>query len=87
VPLITRSGGDPSPDVGEVRHIWKEAVVEWAKAARRDTQPSTLNRYLVSSGQVDGIVDGLLRRPNYRQNDTRGNGGEQGKGVRRAIGR
>jgi hypothetical protein len=46
-------------DVGEARHIWKEAVVEWAKAARRDTQPSTLNRYLVSLGQMNGIVDGL----------------------------
>jgi hypothetical protein len=27
---------------GEARHTWKEAVVEWARAARQDTKPSTL---------------------------------------------
>jgi len=44
---------------GEARHTWKEAVVEWAKAAAADIKPTTLKRYLVSLGQVRGIMDGL----------------------------
>ena len=44
---------------GEVRHTWKEAVVEWSKAAKQTIKPSTLKRYLVSLGQVRGIMDAL----------------------------
>jgi integrase/recombinase XerD len=44
---------------GEARHTWKEAVVEWAKAAQADTKVSTVKRYLVSLGQVRAIMDGL----------------------------
>lgn len=44
---------------GEVRHTWKEAVVEWAKEASGSVKPSTLKRYLVSLGQLRGIMDGL----------------------------
>lgn len=44
---------------GEARHTWKEAVVEWAKEADQSIRPSTLKRYLVSLGQVRGIMDGL----------------------------
>jgi integrase/recombinase XerD len=44
---------------GEARHTWKEAVVEWAKQASTDINPSTIKRYLVSLGQVRGILDGL----------------------------
>lgn len=44
---------------GEARHTWKEAVVEWAKAAAANIKPNTLKRYLVSLGQVRGILDGL----------------------------
>jgi integrase/recombinase XerD len=44
---------------GEARHTWKEAVVEWAKAAEQNIRPNTLKRYLVSLGQMRGIMDGL----------------------------
>jgi hypothetical protein len=44
---------------GEAGHTWKEAVLEWANAARRHMKPSTLERYLVSLGQLRGIMDGL----------------------------
>jgi integrase/recombinase XerD len=44
---------------GEARHTWKEAVVEWAKTAHQNIRPTTLKRYLVSLGQVRGIMDGL----------------------------
>lgn len=33
--------------------------IEWAKAAGDDTKASTIKRYLVSLGQVRGIMDGL----------------------------
>jgi integrase/recombinase XerD len=44
---------------GEARHTWKEAVVEWSKEAGKSIAPSTVKRYLVSLGQVRGIMDGL----------------------------
>jgi integrase/recombinase XerD len=44
---------------GDVRHSWKEAVVEWAKQAEQDTKRSTVKRYLVSLGQLRGILDQL----------------------------
>jgi integrase/recombinase XerD len=44
---------------GESRHTWKEAVVEWAKEADKTISPNTRKRYLVSLGQVRGIMDGL----------------------------
>src|SRR5215471_8514163 len=44
---------------GEVRHTWKEAVVEWAGHAVGETKPRTVKRYLVSLGQLRGILDHL----------------------------
>lgn len=43
---------------GEGRHTWKEAVVEWAASAP-EISPGTLKRYLVSLGQLRGILDDL----------------------------
>lgn len=44
---------------GENRHTWKEAVVEWARAAPQTIGPSTIKRYLVSLGRLRGILDEL----------------------------
>ena len=44
---------------GEARHTWKEAVVEWSKEVDQAIEPNTLKRYLVSLGQMRGIMDGL----------------------------
>src|SRR5262249_39406418 len=44
---------------GEHRHTWKQAVVEWA-ASGTALSPSTLKRYLVSFGQLRGILDELF---------------------------
>lgn len=44
---------------GESRHTWKEAVVEWSKAAPDQVGPGTVKRYLVSLGQVRTFLDGL----------------------------
>jgi integrase/recombinase XerD len=44
---------------GEERHTWKQAVVEWNKAAAKDTKPSTITRYLVSLNQAGRILDEL----------------------------
>jgi integrase/recombinase XerD len=43
---------------GEGRHTWKEAVVEWA-ASGPELSPGTLKRYLVSLGQLRGVLDEL----------------------------
>lgn len=45
--------------LGEPRHTWKDAVLEWAKEATGSIKPSTLKRYLVSLRQVRGIMDEL----------------------------
>ena len=44
---------------GEHRHTWKQAVVEWA-ASGPALSPGTLKRYLVSLGQLRGILDDLF---------------------------
>ena len=44
---------------GEARHSWKEAVVQWASQAAGETKPRTAKRYLVSLGQLRGILDHL----------------------------
>ena len=44
---------------GEERHTWKAAVVEWAKEAPRSIKPATLQRYLVSIGQLRPFLDDL----------------------------
>lgn len=44
---------------GEARHTWKEAVVEWANSAP-EISAGTMKRYLVSLGQLRGILDGLF---------------------------
>ena len=44
---------------GEERHTWKDAVVEWAKDAPQTISLGTLKRYLVSIGQLRGILDRL----------------------------
>jgi integrase/recombinase XerD len=44
---------------GETRHTWKEAVVEWSKAAPESLKPSVIKRYLVSLGQVRQFLDHL----------------------------
>lgn len=43
---------------GEARHTWKEAVVEWANSAP-EISAGTMKRYLVSLGQLRGILDSL----------------------------
>jgi integrase/recombinase XerD len=43
---------------GEARHTWKEAVVEWASSGP-ELSAGTLKRYLVSLGQLRGILDDL----------------------------
>lgn len=44
---------------GEDRHLWKEAVMLWTKEGSRTLRPATLKRYLVSLGQVRGILDSV----------------------------
>lgn len=44
---------------GEARHTWKEAVVEWSREASNSIKLSTRKRYLVSLGQLRGIMDNL----------------------------
>lgn len=43
---------------GEARHRWKDAVVEWANS-KPEISAGTMKRYLVSIGQVRGILDDL----------------------------
>jgi integrase/recombinase XerD len=43
---------------GETRHTWKEAVVAWAKSVP-EISAGTMKRYLVSLGQLRGILDEL----------------------------
>ncbi len=43
---------------GEARHRWKDAVVEWANS-KPEISAGTMKRYLVSLGQVRGILDDL----------------------------
>src|SRR3954471_10701914 len=43
---------------GEARHTWKEAVVEWA-SSKPEISAGTMRRYLVSLGQLRGILDDL----------------------------
>ena len=44
---------------GEERHTWKQAVIQWNKAAAKVSKPSTIKRYLVSLNQAGGILDEL----------------------------
>lgn len=55
---ILQQAGQVRAD-SDVRHTWKEAVVEWSKTAQQAIKASTLKRYLVSLGQVRGILDAL----------------------------
>lgn len=43
---------------GEARHTWQEAVVEWANS-KPEISAGTMKRYLVSIGQLRGILDGM----------------------------
>lgn len=43
---------------GEARHTWKAAVVEWASSGP-EIAAGTMKRYLVSLGQLRGILDEL----------------------------
>jgi integrase/recombinase XerD len=44
---------------GEERHTWKQAVVEWDRAAQKDSKPSTIKRYKVSLNQAGAVLDDL----------------------------